>query len=352
MHEEKVEKGSFAHFMLKEIYEQPEVIARIATNAKKDIDQALAMIKKAWGIYFTACGTAAYSGIAATYWFAEIAKKHVNFSVASEFPYFEDFLVARSLLIAASQSGETMDTLEAVRAAKRHRSKVLALVNVPGSNLTRLADFTFYLKAGPERAVVSTKAYLAKLALFLLFAYALAGKYQEGMRLLRETSKAMLEMFKDGFGPKVKLLAQRLKNAEHIFLIGRGVNYATALEGALKIKEASYIHSEAFAGGELKHGVIALIEKGIPCIVIAANDRAREATLSNAMELKSRGGYIIGVGPKKEKVYDFWIPVADVGFASPLVSVIPLQLLGYYLAVARGYNPDKPRNLAKSVTVK
>jgi len=289
---------------------------------------------------------------AATYMFSEIAGRHVNFAVGSEFPYFEDFLVPRSLLIVASQSGETMDTLEAVRAAKRHKSKILALVNVPSSSLERLADFSIHLKAGPERAVLSTKAYVAKLALFLLFTYTLVGKYKKGVELIKTASKKMARMFKEGIEGDIKKLAKKLVDSRHIYIIGRGINYATALEGALKIKEASYIHAEGFAGGELKHGVIALIEKGTPCIAVVANDRARESVLSNAMELKSRGAYIIGISPKNESVFDFWIKVPEVGAASPIVTVVPMQLLAYHLTLLKGYNPDKPRNLAKSVTVK
>ena len=352
MEEVSAQKGSFPHFLIKEIYEQPVVLMRVASNKKKEIKEVASLIKNAWGTYFTACGTAAHAGLAATYMFSETAKCHVNFAVGSEFPYFEDFLVPRSLLIAGSQSGETMDTLEAVRAAKRHKSKILALVNVPSSSLERLADYTIHLRAGPERAVLSTKSYVAKLALFLLFAYTLVGEYQKGGDLIKNTSKKMAKMFKEGVAKDVKKLANILKDKKHIYIIGRGVNYATALEGALKIKEASYIHAEGFAAGELKHGVIALIEKGTPCIAIVAEDRAKESVLSNCSELAARGGYIIGISAKKESVFDHWIPIPDVGVASPIVSVVPMQLLAYYLAVLRGYNPDRPRNLAKSVTVK
>lgn len=350
--EVRADKGSFPYFLIKEIIEQPEVLMRVANSKRFDIQKAVKLIKDAWGTYFTACGTAAHAGLAATYMFSEIAKRHVNFAVGSEFPFIEDFLVPRSLLIAASQSGETMDTLEAVRAAKRHKSKILALVNVPSSSLERIADYTIHLKAGPERAVLSTKAYIAKLALFLLFAYTLVGKYKKGVELLKSTSQKLAHLFKDGLEKDIKKLAKKLVKSRHIYIIGRGINYATALEGALKIKEASYIHAEGFAGGELKHGVIALIDKGTPCIAVVANDRARDAVLSNAMELKSRGGYIIGISPKNESLFDFWIEVPDVGRASPIVSVVPMQLLAYHLTLLKGYNPDKPRNLAKSVTVK
>lgn len=352
MEEVRQDKGNFDHFLLKEIHEQPEVIARVAANDRKDIKKAVEYIKKSWGTYFTACGTAAHAGLCATYMFSEIAKRHVNFAVGSEFPYFQDFLVEKSLLIAASQSGETMDTLEAVRAAKNHESKILAMVNVPGSSLARLADFSLYLKAGPERAVLSTKAYMAKLALFLLLAYTLDGKHKKGVEVLKEAQKGISKMFKDGLEKDVKKLAKKLVNQNNIYIIGRGVNYPTALEGALKIKEASYIHAEGFAGGELKHGVIALVKKGTPCICVVANDRAKESVISNATEMKTRGGYIIGISPTRESVFDFWIKTPDVKTASALTSIVPMQLLAYHLTILKGQNPDKPRNLAKSVTVK
>lgn len=352
MEEETPDKGNHAHFLIKEIYEQVEVISRVANNNKTEIDRIAKEIKNAFGTYFSACGTAAYAGLAATYMFSEIAGRHVNFIIASEFPYFEDFLVKNSLLIAASQSGETMDTLEAVRAAKRHRSKVLAVVNVPGSSLERLADFTLHLNAGPERAVLSTKSYMAKLAVFLLLSYAMAEKYEEGIKILRRTSNEINKMLTDGIEKNIKKIAKRLIKSENIYLIGRGVNYPTALEGALKIKEASYIHAEGFPGGELKHGPISLIEKNTPCVVVVAKDRAKAEILSNAREVAARGAYIIGIAPENENVFDEWIKVPSVGLASALVSVIPLQLMGYYLALMLGYDPDKPRNLAKSVTVK
>lgn len=347
-----VDKGKYPHFLIKEIYEQADVVARVVANNKAVIEKIAEEIKNAFGTYFSACGTAAYAGLAATYMFSEIANRHVNFTLASEFPYFENFLVKNSLLIAASQSGETMDTMEAVRAAKRHKSKVLAVVNVPGSSLERLADFTLHLRAGPERAVLATKSYMAKLATFLLLSYAMAGKYQVGIKLLQKTSKDISSMLAHGVEKDVKKLAHILYKSENIYLIGRGVNYPTALEGALKIKEVSYIHAEGFPGGELKHGSIALIEKGTPCVVIVASDRAKDEVLSNATEIAARGAYIIGVAPTKEKIFDYWLKVPDVGTASPLVSVIPLQFLGYHLALLLGRDPDKPRNLAKSVTVK
>jgi glucosamine--fructose-6-phosphate aminotransferase (isomerizing) len=349
---EEAELGKYPHYLIKEINEQSQVLARIAEYPEKEIKEVAKLIKESFGTYFTACGTAAHSGLAATYMFSDLAKRHVNFAVGSEFYFLEDFLTPESLLIAASQSGETMDTLEAVRAAKKHKSKVVALVNVQGSSLTRASDKTLLLNCGPEKAVLATKSYTAKLAVFLLLASQLNGGLKKGRKLVAEAAKGAKEILEGNAVEDIKSLAEKLKGAEHLYAIGRGVNYPTALEAALKVKEVSYIHAEGFAGGELKHGVIALIEEGTPCMVFVANDRTRESVLSNAKEIKSRGGFIIGVSPENNEVFDSWIEVPDVGEASPIVNVIPAQLLAYELAVTRGLDPDKPRNLAKSVTVK
>jgi len=356
---EDVDRGEHPHFLIKEIKEQPQVIARLAEYPKKEIEGVADLIENAFGSYFVACGTASNATLAATYLFSGIAKRHINFTVGSEFSFLEDFLTPESLLIAASQSGETMDTLEAVRAAKRHGSKVVALTNVLGSSLTRLADETLMLNCGPEKAVLATKSYTAKLALFLLLAYQLNGKLSEGREVLAETAKGISDLVAKDFEEQIRALAGRLRKVEHLYAIGRGVNYATALEAALKIKEVSYIHAEGFAGGELKHGVIALIEPprivgglGTPCLVFVANDETKASVLSNAKEVKSRGGLIIGVSPENNEAFDEWVRVPNAGWASPIVNIVPAQLLAYFLALEKGLDPDKPRNLAKSVTVK
>jgi len=348
----EADKGEYPHFLIKEIEEQPQVLSRLAEYPERDLKGVSSLIKNAFGTYLTACGTAAYSGLAATYFFSKIAKKHVNFAVGSEFYFLEDFLTSKSLLIAASQSGETMDTLEAVRAAKRRRAKVAALTNVPGSSLTRLADETLLLNCGPEKAVLATKSYTAKLAVFLLLAYQLDNRLSDGREVISKAAEGISDLLTKGYERMVEEIAKGLKDVDHIYVIGRGVNYATALEAALKIKEVSYIHAEGFAGGELKHGVIALIEKGTPCLVFVADDETKSSVLSNAEELKSRGGLIIGVSPEKSEVFDEWIEVPDAGWASPIVNAVPAQLLAYRLAIERGLDPDRPRNLAKSVTVK
>jgi glucosamine--fructose-6-phosphate aminotransferase (isomerizing) len=215
-----------------------------------------------------------------------------------------------------------------------------------------MADFSVHLKAGPELCVLSTKAYMAKVALLLLTAHILAGEEERGIDLLHQASDAVRELVTPLAIDRIGHIASTIADRTSMFAIGRGLSYPTALEAALKIKEVSYIHAEGFAGGELKHGVIALIEEGTPCLVFAPHDETRADILSGAMELKSRGGYIIGISPSNDEVFDVHVPVHDVGDASPLAMVVPAQLLGYYIALHRDLDPDKPRNLAKSVTVK
>ncbi|MBI4079223.1 MAG: glutamine--fructose-6-phosphate transaminase (isomerizing) [Candidatus Levybacteria bacterium] len=350
---EQVSKGKYKHFLLKEINEQPVVLKNIALHHNEQARILAKVIGDAFGTFMLGCGTASYAALAGTYIFSHIAKKHVNFSIGSEFNYLEDYLTNRSLVIPISQSGETIDVVEPVERAKEKGATIAAIVNVLGSTLYRQAKYKILLGAGPEKAVVGTKSFTAMVAELLLCAYTFISKQRDGRQLLLETAKDVASILGDISISKIKKVAQTLKNREHIYIIGRGLSYATALEAALKIKETSYIHAEGFAGGELKHGVIALIEKGTPCIVIAPNDETYEDIVSNAQEIKARGGYIIGIGPKNNDVFAEWLPTADTKEATMLSQIVISQLLAYYLALARGIkDPDKPRNLAKSVTVK
>jgi glutamine---fructose-6-phosphate transaminase (isomerizing) len=251
-----------------------------------------------------------------------------------------------------SQSGETADVLEAVEAAKKKGSKVLSIVNVAGSTIARNSDYSLLINAGPEKAVASTKAATSQLAVLMLIAYAIKGDLQEGRRVLAETASAVNDMLNPRFLTYVKGVAESIKSHENAYIIGKAENYPMALEAAIKIQEVSYVHAEGFAAGELKHGPIALISKGTPCICLIANDEVKQDILSNTLELKARGAQILGISPERHEAFDQWIHVPDVGVASPLVNLIPIQLLAYYLGVLRGHNPDMPRNLAKSVTVK
>lgn len=348
----QAKKGKYAHFLLKEILEQPVTIRASASQNEKEIKDLAQMIKRAFGSYLVACGTASYAALYGTYVFSSIAQKHINWAIGSEFPDYQHFLTSKSLVIAVSQSGETADTLEAVKIAKQRGAKTVAIVNVIGSSLMRVSDHVILTNAGPEIAVVSTKAFTAQLSVLLLLAYTSLGKFKKGKFLIEKTASAIGEMLDNRWLEDLQNIAKKLKKKEHIYVIGKGQNYPIALEAALKIKEASYIHGEGFAAGELKHGVITLIEEETPCIVLFGNDQDKDYILSSAIEMKSRGGYIIGIGPEKNEIFDEFIIVPDIADASAIINTLPIQLLAYYLAAEKGLDPDKPRNLAKSVTVK
>jgi glucosamine--fructose-6-phosphate aminotransferase (isomerizing) len=349
---EQAQKGDFEHYMLKEIMDQKESVARAVNQDEAEIRTIADAIHRAKGTFLVGCGTAAKACMAAEYFFSVIAEKHVNFAPASEFKLYHHFLQKESLLIVLSQSGETADVLEAMHVAKTKGAKVLAITNVEGSTIDREADYTLLINAGPERAVASTKALTGQLAVMLLIAYALADKLQQGKTLLLETGAKIIDMLNPRYVERLEQLADRIKDKEDMYIIGKGWNYPMALESAIKIQEVSYVHAEGFAAGELKHGPIALIEEGTPCIVLTGNDEVLQDILSNAQELKARGALIIGVGPDRYDVFDEWIKVPDAMNAQALMNIIPIQVLAYFLAVKRGKNPDMPRNLAKSVTVK
>lgn len=348
---EKARKGEFEHFMLKEIMEQVDTIQRAAAQDKEILEKIAAEIRRARGVFLVGCGSSYHACLTASYVFSKVAKEHVNVVLASEFPNYEHFLTNRTLIIAVSQSGETYDVLEATRAGKKRGSRIISIVNVMGSSLARESDAFLLMHAGPEICVLSTKTYTSQIALLNLLAYTLAGKYEEEKGRLKYLWNVIYYLTSANTRNRISRLAEKLKDKQHVFCIGRGLQYPTAMEAALKIKEASYIHAEAFAGGELKHGTIALIEEGTPCIVFVSEENSKEI-LSNATEIKSRGGYIIGISPKNYEVFDFWIKVPECGTENPIVQIIPVQILAYQLAVLRGCDPDKPRNLAKSVTVK
>lgn len=348
----QVEKGNFPYFMLKEIHEQPGIIADIAADSSLYAEKIAKTIKSSYGSYMIGCGSASYACLAGSYLFSQIAGRHVNWAAASEFSYALDFLTPKSLVIALSQSGETMDIIEAVKKSKAKGSKIVALVNVLGSTLYRMADYKLLLSAGPEKSVCSTKAFIAKLAHLTLLAYAMAGRAEDGKKVLLSAAHATQHVLEKRSITAIQKLAQTLVKKDHAYVIGRGLSYPASLEAAMKIKEITYIHAEGFAAGELKHGVIALIEKETPCIVFLPNDETYSATLAGAMEMKARGGHIIGISHKRHEIFDDFIEVPYAEEATIIPNVVAAQLLAYYLAIAKGLDPDKPRNLAKSVTVK
>lgn len=347
-----VNLGKHPHFMIKEITEQPKVIRLIAKEYQDQIEDLSRIIHSARGTFLIGAGTAYHACLAGVYLFSKVAKLHINTAFASEFNYLEDFLTPESLVIAVSQSGETIDIVEPLSRAKERKSKIAAIVNVLGSTIYRMADYKLLLGAGPEKAVASTKAYIAKLAVMLMLSYAMKKKTQDASKLLISAANDIEDMLQGKRLTTIKNLAKKLQHTQHMYTVGRGVSFASALEAALKIKEVSYLHTEGLAGGELKHGTIALIEKGTPCMVFAPHDETYDAMISNAMEIRARGGFIIGISPINSDVFDEWIEVRDSGDGSYISQTVPAQLLAYYLAVVRKLDPDKPRNLAKSVTVK
>ena len=365
---EQATKCGYPHFMLKEIFEQPQVIKETfekrVHNKKIDFSDILTYeeIKNINKIYIVACGTAYHAGLQGQFAFQKIAKLEVFTDVASEFRYSNPFIDEKTMVIFVSQSGETSDTLAALKEAKTKKALTVAITNVVGSTISREAHKVIYTMAGPEIAVASTKAYTTQITIFYLFSLYIGKlkgvisdeKYQEYLSDIENIPEKVQKVINNH--EKIKFIAEYLKDKTNGFFIGRGLDYKIALEASLKMKEVSYIHTEAFASGELKHGTIALIESGTPVIVIATQKNLLDKSVSNIKEVKARGAYIITVGFENDEnlkeVSDSFIslPLCDDLF-SGFLSIIPLQLLAYYTSSLKGIDVDKPRNLAKSVTV-
>lgn len=366
---EAAEKGGYEHFMLKEIYEQPKaVLDTISPRIKGDkivideLNMTEEEIKKLRRIYIVGCGSAYHVGVTGRYIIEKLTRIPVEVDIASEFRYRDPIIEPDSMTIIISQSGETADSLAALRKAQELGSKVLGIVNVVGSTIAREADNVLYTWAGPEISVATTKAYSTQLSALYLLAM-LFGKTRETIsdeeyaELLSEL-KSLPDKISEILGDKERIqwFASKYANAKDVFFLGRGVDYATSLEGSLKLKEISYIHSEAYAAGELKHGTISLIEDGILTVAVVTQPDLYEKMISNIVEVRTRGGYIFTLTNKGNCViednsdFTVYIPKTHPCF-TPSLAVIPLQLFGYYVSVAKGLDVDKPRNLAKSVTV-
>jgi glucosamine--fructose-6-phosphate aminotransferase (isomerizing) len=348
----RVDLAGYSDFLSKEVEEQPTALRRLTSESRAEIETLARAVTTAKTVAVTGCGTAGNAALAGTYLFEEACGRAVTMIPASEFRYRSRTLDAQSLVIALSQSGETVDVLEAMTEAKQRRAKLAAIVNAPMSTLDRMVDTRVHLRAGPEQCVLATKSYTSMLATLLLAAHAADRRWSTGVNLVLRAAKAIDSLLTNGCRERIVEVASRLAEAEHLFVIGRGPHYPSALETALKIKEVSYIHAEGFAAGELKHGVIALVDEGTPCLVLAPDDDTRTDVLSGAAELKSRGGHIVGIGSAGSDVFDDFIKIPDAGLANIVVEAVAGQLFGYYAALARGNDPDRPRNLAKSVTVK
>ena len=363
------EKGGFEHFMMKEIHEQPKAVADTLHSVVKDgsIDLSAVGLTKEdiqaiSQIYIVACGSAWHVGMVAQYVIEDLAKIPVRVELASEFRYRKPLLDKNGLVILISQSGETADTLAALREAKNRQVKTLAIVNVVGSSIAREADNVFYTLAGPEISVATTKAYSAQLIAVYTLALQFAkerneiemSEYEKLIKELDTLPDKIQEVIDNQ--EEIQKFAAKQAAAKDVFFIGRGIDYAVSLEGSLKLKEISYIHSEAYAAGELKHGTISLIEDGTLVIGVLTQDELYEKTISNMVECKSRGAYLMGLTTygnytvEDTAEFTVYVPKTDAHFMASL-AVVPLQMLGYYVSVAKGLDVDKPRNLAKSVTV-
>jgi len=345
-------KDGCQYFMLKEILEQPQVLSQTTLQDGKRFTEIALDILRARQVIVTACGTSRYAALVGRYLFSKVGKKFCDVVMASEFGYFADSVDKSTVVIAVSQSGETADVLEGVKAARDAGAQVISIVNRPNSILADLSHQVIYLNCGSEIAVAATKSFLSQLAIFYLLAFSMVNSFDEAAAKLRDLSSEISKVV-DWNKSELIELGQKLKDKNDFYYIARGINFAIASEGALKLKEISYIHAEGMPAGELKHGTLALVEPGTPVVVICPADYTFSETLSNAIETKSRGAYIIAVSDKESAIYDSWIKIPKVDeLLYPMVAVVPLQLLAYYLAINRVYDPDKPRNLAKSVTVK
>lgn len=366
---EAAEKGGFEHFMMKEIHEQPKAVRdtlnSVLKNGTIDLTEAGLSddeLRDISQLYIVACGSAWHAGMAAQYVIEDLTRVPVRVELASEFRYRKPILDKKGLVIAISQSGETADTLAAIREAKEQGVKSLGIVNVVGSSIAREADKVFYTLAGPEISVATTKAYSAQLIAGYCLALAMAKArgtiseeyYSQLVSELESIPDKIEKVLEDK--ERIQWFAAKYANAKDVFFVGRGIDYAICLEGSLKMKEISYIHSEAYAAGELKHGTISLIEDDILVIGVLTQSALYEKTISNMVECKSRGAYLMGLTSygnyEIEDQVDFavYVPKVDDHFAAS-IAVVPLQLMGYYLSVSKGLDVDKPRNLAKSVTV-
>ncbi len=366
---EAAEKGGFEHFMMKEIYEQPRAVQDTLASALQNgrvnpaafglSEEEIASFRQ---ITMVACGSAYHVGMVGQYVLESLARIPVRVELASEFRYRQPLVDEQTLVVVISQSGETADSLAALREARARGAKVLAIVNVVGSSIAREADRVFYTLAGPEIAVATTKAYSAQLIACYLLALEFGrvrGTLEEGRYLaltaeLQTLPDKIARILEDK--ERIQWFASKFANAHDVFFIGRGLDYAVCLEGSLKMKEISYVHSEAYAAGELKHGTISLIEDQTLVISVLTQEPLYEKTVSNMIEVQSRGAYLMGLtsyghyGMEDTADFTVYIPKTD-GLFAPTLAVIPLQLMGYYISVARGLDVDKPRNLAKSVTV-
>lgn len=350
---DKVGKGGYKHFMIKEIFEVPNVIENVTNQPKKPLVELAAAVKKARNVYTIGSGTTGIAAAQIAYYLRHFSKINAISLVGADSYECFDLFGRGDLLIAPSQSGETADVLEVIEIAKKNGVKIASNVNMPGSMMTKLSDFPFMTMAGPEICVVSTKVFIAHISWGYLLSKAVLGKYEAGVKNLEDLAKTVKKFLGDEANIKrIKELVKFLSSEDHIFLLGKAQNFQVIREGMIKLIETSYKHAHAMPAGDLKHYAITLMEKGVPVIVAVSDDQVKNDVLNAVSQVKARGAFVVGISPSNNADFDFWLKVPDSGEASSVMNVIPLQLLAYYMAVDLGHSVDRPRNIAKSVTVK
>lgn len=348
----QVDKEGFEHFMIKEIVEQKFTIREAIQYSEEELAPLLEKIKKSKRVYTVGAGTAGFAANQIAFMLRKYALINASELKAYEMESYKNLFTKDDLIIAVSQSGETADTIEALEFAKEKGTKIASIVNMLGSTITRMSDYPYFTRSGPEICVASTKAFTAQIAWGLLVSLSLNGDYAKAVKLIDSLASKLDDYFSEELFSSIKTICKKLKDKEHFFVLGKGQNYVVALEGALKVKEITYKHFEGFPAGELKHGVIALVEKGTPVFGIISEDEDKSDMLSALAEVKARGATTIGIAKNNNELFDHFIKTEDAGLADPIANVIPFQLISYFLALELGNSPDKPRNLAKSVTVK
>lgn len=348
----QVDKEGFEHFMIKEIVEQKFTIREAIQYSEEELAPLLEKIKKSKRVYTVGAGTAGFAANQIAFMLRKYAQVNASELKAYEMESYKNLFTKDDLIIAVSQSGETADTIEALEFANEKGTKIASIVNMLGSTITRMSDYPYFSRSGPEICVASTKAFTAQIAWGLLVSLSLNGDYAKAVKLIDSLASKLDDYFSEDLSSSIKFICKNLKDKEHFFVLGKGQNYVVALEGALKVKEITYKHFEGFPAGELKHGVIALVEKGTPVFGILSEDEDKSDMLSALAEVKARGATTIGIAKNNNELFDHFIKTEDAGFADPIANVIPFQLISYFLALELGNSPDKPRNLAKSVTVK
>ena len=345
---EQASKTGYPHFMLKEIFDEVEASKHALEQDPKRLDEVIKTLKKSDKVFFLGSGTSYRACLTASIFFAQLAGKNFQSILGSEFKTYQNIIDDKTIIFAISQSGETADVLEGLRIAKNKGAKIISLVNVMGSTIMRESDLYLTLNVGPEIAVASTKAFTNQVLILVLLAYGVANRLDEGKENLTEVIN-QYSFIMEGSN-HLATLSKEVLNKDDLYLIGRGSAFPVAMEGELKIKEISYIHADALAGGELKHHTLALIEPGVPCLALVPDDETKSDMINNIMQIKARGGTIIGIASDELEQFDHYIPIPK-NKLEPLLMIPIIQLISYHLAVLRGNDPDFPRNLAKSVTV-